>query len=158
MLTHLIRLTRARFLSLARSKPMLCSTNHRAGYFSNLACDWLSIVWAYSEQETENGPWNNTWLYCDWSMLGNKNIELSFMAWQFTYACAVLCCVVLCGVVWFVCVWCVCMYMKYITTISARIIFFLTARASASSVSPTNSNTYLQELGFTMLVCTVKSR
>ena len=44
------------FLSLARSKLRLCSANHRAGYFSNLACDWLSIVWAYSEQETENGP------------------------------------------------------------------------------------------------------
>ena len=50
---------RARFLSLARSKLRLCSANHRAGYFSNLACDWLSIVWAYSEQETENGPWWN---------------------------------------------------------------------------------------------------
>ena len=50
-------LTWARFLSLARSKLRLCSANHRAGYFSNLACDWLSIVWAYSEQETENGPW-----------------------------------------------------------------------------------------------------
>ena len=24
----------------------LCSTNHRAGYFSNLPCGWLSIVWA----------------------------------------------------------------------------------------------------------------
>ena len=48
--------SRARFLSLARSKLRLCSANHRAGYFSNLACDWLSIVWAYSEQETENGP------------------------------------------------------------------------------------------------------
>ena len=47
---------RARFLSLARNKLRLCSANHRAGYFSNLACDWLSIVWAYSEQETENGP------------------------------------------------------------------------------------------------------
>ena len=42
---------------LARSNLRLCSANHRAGYFSNLACDWLSIVWAYSEQETENGPW-----------------------------------------------------------------------------------------------------
>ena len=49
---------RARFLSLAQSKLKLCSANHRAGYFSNLACDWLSIVWAYSEQETENGPWS----------------------------------------------------------------------------------------------------
>ena len=52
----LYKLTRARFLSLARSKLRLCSANHRAGYWSNLACDWLSIVWAYSEQETENGP------------------------------------------------------------------------------------------------------
>ena len=41
--------TWARFLSLAQSKLRLCSANHRAGYFSNLACDWLSIVWAYSE-------------------------------------------------------------------------------------------------------------
>ena len=49
--------TWARFLSVAWSKLRLCSANHRAGYWSNLACDWLSIVWAYSEQETENGPW-----------------------------------------------------------------------------------------------------
>ena len=47
---------RARFLSLAPSKLRLCLANHRAGYLSNLACDWLSIVWAYSKQETENGP------------------------------------------------------------------------------------------------------
>ena len=46
----------ARFLSLAQSKLRLCSANHRTGYFSNLACDWLSIVWAYSDQETENRP------------------------------------------------------------------------------------------------------
>ena len=46
------------FLSLAWSKLRLCSANHRAGYFSNLACDWLSIVWAYFEQETESGPWS----------------------------------------------------------------------------------------------------
>ena len=51
------KVTRACFLSLARSKFRLCSANHRAGYFSNLACDWLSIVWAYSELETENGPY-----------------------------------------------------------------------------------------------------
>ena len=49
--------TRACFLSLTQGKIRLCSANHWAGYFSNLACDWLSIVWAYSEQETENGPW-----------------------------------------------------------------------------------------------------
>ena len=38
--------TRAHFLSLPQSKLRLCSANHRAGYFSNLAGDWLSIVWA----------------------------------------------------------------------------------------------------------------
>ena len=27
------------------------------GYWSNLPCDWPSTAWAYSEQETENGPW-----------------------------------------------------------------------------------------------------
>ena len=47
---------RARFLSLARSKLRLCSANHRPGYWSNLPCDWPSTAWAYSEQETENGP------------------------------------------------------------------------------------------------------
>ena len=36
----------------------LCSANHRPGYWSNLPCDWLSTAWAYSEQETENGPWS----------------------------------------------------------------------------------------------------
>ena len=50
-------LTWVHFLSLTQSKLRLCLANHRPGYFSNLACDWLSIVWAYSEQETENGPW-----------------------------------------------------------------------------------------------------
>ena len=47
----------ASFLSLVHSKLRLCSANHRAGYFSNLACDCLSLVWAYSKQKTENGPW-----------------------------------------------------------------------------------------------------
>ena len=42
----------ARFLSLKRSKLRLCSANHRAAYFSNLTCDLLSIVRAYSEQES----------------------------------------------------------------------------------------------------------
>ena len=36
----------------------ICSANHRAGYFSNLACGWQSMVWTYSEQETENGSWS----------------------------------------------------------------------------------------------------
>ena len=42
----------------ARSKLRLCSANHRPGYWSNLPCDWPSTAWAYSEQETENGPWS----------------------------------------------------------------------------------------------------
>ena len=51
------------FLSHSRSKLRLCSANRMPGYSSNLpgyssnlACDWLSVVWAYSEQETENRP------------------------------------------------------------------------------------------------------
>ena len=48
----------ARFLFLAPCKLGLCSANHRPGYWSNLPCDWLSTVWAYSEQETENRPWS----------------------------------------------------------------------------------------------------
>ena len=43
---------------LSRGKLRLCSANLRAGYFSSLACDWLSIVWVYSEQETENRLWS----------------------------------------------------------------------------------------------------
>ena len=74
LLTYLLHLlSRARFLSLAWSKLRLCSANHRPGYWSNLPCDWPSTAWAYSEQETENGPrrllsensadiYNNTWL------------------------------------------------------------------------------------------------
>ena len=50
--------TRARCLSLARSKLRLCSANYRPGYWSNLTCDWPSTAWAYSEQETENRPIN----------------------------------------------------------------------------------------------------
>ena len=46
------------FLFITHSKLRVCSANNKAGYFNNLACDWLSIVWAYSEQETENGPWS----------------------------------------------------------------------------------------------------
>ena len=42
-------------LLLSSAQLRLCSPNHKAGYYSNLACDWLSIVWAYSVHETENG-------------------------------------------------------------------------------------------------------
>ena len=61
------RVIKTCFLSLARGKLRLCSANHRAGCWSNLPCDWLSIVTAYSEQEaeneqdTENGPSIMTW-------------------------------------------------------------------------------------------------
>ena len=50
-------MTRTCFLSHAWSELRLCSANHRTGYWSNLPCDWPSTAWAYSEQETENGPW-----------------------------------------------------------------------------------------------------
>ena len=49
--------TRARFSVSYWCKLRLCLANHRAGYFSNLACDWLSIVSAFFKQEVENGPW-----------------------------------------------------------------------------------------------------
>ena len=62
------QIIRARFLSLARSKLRLCSANHRPGYCpANMSCDWPSTAWAYSEQETENGPWSSTlnrWRKC----------------------------------------------------------------------------------------------
>ena len=48
----------AHFMSLARGKLRLWSANRRAGYFSNLTRDWLSIARVYSEQDTENGPWS----------------------------------------------------------------------------------------------------
>ena len=67
-------ITTACFLSLARSKLRLCSANHRAGYFSNLACDWLSIVWAYSELETENGPTSPRSKWVEWQCLPLCNI------------------------------------------------------------------------------------
>ena len=31
-------------------------TNHRTGYLSNLACEWQSIIWVYSQKGTGNGP------------------------------------------------------------------------------------------------------
>ena len=40
----------------AMNELRLCSANHRPGYWSYLPCDWPSTAWAYSEQETENGP------------------------------------------------------------------------------------------------------
>ena len=44
-------------MSHSWSKLRLFSANRSAGYSSNLAYDWLSIVWAHSEQETGNGSW-----------------------------------------------------------------------------------------------------
>ena len=48
--------TRTSFLSRAQRKLRLFSANHRPGYWRNLPSDSSSTVWAYSEQETENGP------------------------------------------------------------------------------------------------------
>ena len=70
-----IMLSRAYFLSLARSKLRLCSANHRPGYFSNLACDWLSIVWTYSEQEIKNGS--------RWGILNHASITDSLYLFSF---------------------------------------------------------------------------
>ena len=49
-------ITWVRFLFLAHSKLRQCSANPWPGYWNNLPCDWPSTAWAYSEQETENGP------------------------------------------------------------------------------------------------------
>ena len=51
--------TKSRFLSFAPSKFRLCSANHRAGYFSNLACDWLSIVWVRDRKWAQINPAGN---------------------------------------------------------------------------------------------------
>ena len=40
------------------AQAVLGQSQGRLLQYSNLACDWLSIVWAYSKQETENGPWS----------------------------------------------------------------------------------------------------
>ena len=56
---------------------MLSSANHMPGYFSNLACDWLSILWAYSEQETENGPWCDD---CEPAMAMRYNLQRAGVA------------------------------------------------------------------------------
>ena len=67
--------TWAHFLSLARSKLRLCMAKHRTGYFSNLACDWLSI--AYSRQATENGPWS-CYLHWHYQYHGITDIQIYF--------------------------------------------------------------------------------
>ena len=58
------RQSRARFLSLAGSKLRLWSTNHRPGYFSNLACDWLSIVY---DQPITGKVTSVTWPVIGWA-------------------------------------------------------------------------------------------
>ena len=68
--------TMAHFLSLAQSKLRLCSANHRPGYWSNLSCDWPSTAWAYSEQETENGPiCGSCWLSIYWEQRRRMSIQ-----------------------------------------------------------------------------------
>ena len=48
--------TEARFLSLARGEPGLCSADHGAGYFSNLACGWLGFDWLAPGVRRKVGP------------------------------------------------------------------------------------------------------
>ena len=56
--------SRACFLSLGQSKLRLCSANHRAGYFSNLACDCLSLLRARDRKRGQLGdPWK-FWTGC----------------------------------------------------------------------------------------------
>ena len=90
--------------SLTPSKLRLCSSRHRAGYFSNLACDWLSIVWAYSEQETESGsrpeafshPESGMQKSCDdlfsntlkpkkWPLFCRQHFQMEFFEWKLLY-------------------------------------------------------------------------
>ena len=73
-------ITWARFLSLALRKLRLCSVNHRPGYWSNLPCDWLSPAWAYSEQETENGPWVNVKASSDMNKFPRDSPQCNFTA------------------------------------------------------------------------------
>ena len=58
------------FRPLAPSKLRLCPANYRPGYLSNLISDGPNTAWAYSEQETENGPRLLHWY------LGNANFVL----------------------------------------------------------------------------------
>ena len=53
--------TSARFLSLARSKLRLCSANHSAGCFSNLAYDWLSLGLTPRKRQKTGPDINNLW-------------------------------------------------------------------------------------------------
>ena len=46
------------FLSLAQSKAQAVLGQSQGRLLQCLACDWWSIAWAYSENETENGPWS----------------------------------------------------------------------------------------------------
>ena len=64
-------LIRTCFLSLARSKLRLCSTNHRPRYWSNLPSDWPSTAWTYSESKLRLCSTNHRTRYwsnlpCDW--------------------------------------------------------------------------------------------
>ena len=66
---------RARFLSPAQSKLRLCSANHRAGYLSNLTCDWLSIVWALDRKWSRSGDIHYTWWMISVYHIKNNNIR-----------------------------------------------------------------------------------
>ena len=62
----------------------------QAGYLSNLACDWLSIVWAYSKEETENRPWWWANMWCGWRCemrWGGILVRLAGYHWWHWHAC-----------------------------------------------------------------------
>ena len=65
----------ASFMSVAWSKLRLCSANHRPGYWSNLPCDWPSTAWAYSKQETQNGPWTSIMTCCWMSFIDHESFS-----------------------------------------------------------------------------------
>ena len=56
--TRNIQLLQCHIISWDLHGPIFCLLLGISSGLSNLACDWLSIVWAYSEQEIENGPWS----------------------------------------------------------------------------------------------------
>ena len=72
----------ARFRSPTRSKIRLCSANHRPGCWSNLPCNWPSTAWAYSDQETENGPL--LFMFNDKSIANSTDANVNFPAVSIT--------------------------------------------------------------------------
>ena len=49
---------------------------------SNLTCDWLSIIWTYSEQEVENGPRSASFVFSQ-----SCTILICTCAWRVFHKC-----------------------------------------------------------------------